>query len=102
MDRGAWQGTVHGITKSQTTERLTCPCFFFSHLHFWPSARMGRGLASAWMSAEHLTLPGHSSFCFFVLSWQGMESGELPQRFQVIDLSAPLPICCIHTISGWP
>ena len=33
MDRGAWQATVHRVTESDATERLTCKTCMFTRPH---------------------------------------------------------------------
>ena len=57
MDGGAWQATVHGVSKSQT--QLSDFTFTFTQLSLWPEIR---NPCMYTLSSQFLWLPGNMSY----------------------------------------
>ena len=90
MDRGAWQATVHGVTKSQTRLKWlsthTHPCCGVCSLHY------------------HLAVPRRLAMCcpvFLCLTLFGFGFQEgISKRFKKSMLLQWYPLCHLHVLKS--
>ena len=87
MDRGAWQATVHGVAKSETTEQLTLS------LSLTPASGPWHSLAafSAWGSLHSWLVA-----CFHLGFISGALSSKMPLVSTLICRSPPTPTLSVH------
>ena len=87
MDRGAWQATVHGVAKSEMTERLTLSLSLTPASGPWHSL----AVSSAWGSLHSWLV------AFFHLGFiSGVLSSKMPLVSTLIRCSPPTPTLSVH------
>ena len=95
MDRGAWQATVQGVTKSRTRLSdftFTFPSCCHSPLNYMAALRVG---VMPWKEFQHAT---HSSHPYHITGF-GLEPSSY--LFLIVDITREIPLSSASQPSAW-